>query len=268
MAIGPEVTWDGLDAVREEERIEKAVQRARVVLRDELGQAHREPSFPSGVLEAEGAEVDLHVPEQLHERDDLVLDAFEDGVDEPRHHLAVAELEAAYEQLDLREPSPPRRADEGIRFDLVDREDLEAAYPSVRTDADLQVQRREPLVVAQEVGERAIRLTLTDPASECSEAREPGPRAREPIGCAVDDVLQLLKDVELPTAFVPLADAGALEQRAEGAERRVQALELPPELGRSGELSENGPTMIDDSRLGRRMRDHLHQVLRAEDRLL
>ncbi len=163
-------------------------------------------------MEAQRTEVELEIADELNERNELVLKPFEDRVDEARHDLAVAELESAQIELDLPEPAPERRADERVLLVLLDREHLEAADASVRPDADLQVQRGEPLVVAKEIGERAIRFALLHAAPERREARQARARRHEALGRAVDDLLHELQDVELAAVRVPLPGAGgALE---------------------------------------------------------
>ncbi len=135
------------------------------------------------VVEAERAEVELEVPEELHEADDLVLQPVEDGVDEARHHLAVAEPEAAHEELELREPAPRHGAHERVACVLLDRQDLEPADAPVRADAHFQVERREPLVVPEEIGERPVRLLPAPPCRTRGARRAPSAPTRNPPPC-------------------------------------------------------------------------------------
>ncbi len=107
VTVGPDVAGDHVDAEAEEERVEELVEHARSVRCDELRERHREPCRLREVVERESAEVKLQIPEQLHEAHDLVHEAVEHRVDEAGHDLAVAEVVAADEELDLGEPAAP-----------------------------------------------------------------------------------------------------------------------------------------------------------------
>jgi hypothetical protein len=255
--------------VREKERIEEAEQRTWLVRSDELGQRYGEACLERAIVEAERAEVEFAVAEQLHERHELVLEALEHGIDEARHHLAVAEAKAAQEELDLAEPAAPWRHHERVRVVLLDGEDLEAADAPVGADADLELQRREPFVVAEQIGERAIRLAGLHPEPEFRERRETRLRRDEAGRHAVDDLLHELEDVELTPVGVPFPGAGgAFEQPAITAQRGVEVLETCAQLRGPRELGEDRASMHHDGVVRRRMREEVREVLRREDRLV
>jgi hypothetical protein len=128
-----------------------------------LSARSRKPSAP---------EIDLHLAEERDEREDVILDALEDGVEEARHHLAVAEAIAAEEHLDLGEPPAKGREHEGVVSPLAQRAEVEAAHAPVGADADGELERGEVLVVVEEVGHRAISLRGADGGAEFAQAGE------------------------------------------------------------------------------------------------
>ena len=178
VAIDVEVARHGLHAVREEERIEEPEQRARLSGRHELRQA-----TPRGPPRARCRGTRARRGRIRGRRASCTK-----GTSSSWSPSKTASMRRAITSPSLNlkprtkssifaEPASPRRAHERVLLVLLDREDLEAADAAVGADADLQVQRREPLVVAEEIGERAIRLALLHPAPERREPRRGPERA-------------------------------------------------------------------------------------------
>src|SRR5450631_3698278 len=98
--------------MRKQERIEEPRDRARRFGRDDFRQADVEPCGDCAITEPERAEVEFDVTEKLHEAHELVRYAVEYRVDQARDDLAIAEVEAAHEELELREPATRGRIHE------------------------------------------------------------------------------------------------------------------------------------------------------------
>ena len=118
---------------------------------DDLRQADIKSRGLGFVAESQRAEVKLDVPEQLNERDDLRIDAGEDGIDEPGQDFAAAEFVAANEQLQDGQPTTPEWIDKRVLGGFFNGQDVEGADFAVGADADFQVQRGELLVVTEQI---------------------------------------------------------------------------------------------------------------------
>ena len=108
------------------------------------------------IAERERREMKFHVPDELKDLHDLVLDAFEHAIDEPRQHLLFGEPVPAQQRRQLVEETADRRRIEPVALVLPHGEHFETAHAPVEADAHAEVERRQVLVIVEQIAQALV----------------------------------------------------------------------------------------------------------------